>query len=151
MASNVVNPKVAQAAIGVGLDAVLGSEWDVFSYSTVNFNGKARNLVISRTLTRYLDQAAKSDENTAADAIFEFNIVIFVLFASSSENWTAQNSDDALALGRKVVADWLRDNLETANWNRLEQIRDSSPIVIPDEQGVPYRCEVVPVRATIWA
>lgn len=150
MASNVANRQTIREALAALIDAALSSDWDVFNYGTSVFSGKARNVIIASGDTEYKDDGADSTDDEDADVEFLFNIGIFVLYASDSQSWTAQNSEDALDLGRKTITDIVRDNRDNANWYRLSSNGRSAVGVVPDKGGVPYRYEIVPVKITIY-
>ncbi len=146
MASDVLNRQIVREALAALIDAGLLSEWDVFNYGTSVFNGKARNVIVASGETDYQDNGADSTEVAGADVMFDFNIGIFVLYADDSQSWTAQNSEDALDLGRKLITDIVRDNRDNANWYRLSLNGRSAVGVVEDLAGVSYRYEIVPVR-----
>jgi len=151
MASNVVNRQTIRETLASLIDASLDSTWDVFDYGTSVFNGKARNIIVASGDTDYQDNGANSTDASAADVEFYFNIGIFILYASDSQSWTARNSEDALDLGRKSVTDIVRDNRDNAAWYRLSLNGRSAVGVVPDEGGVPYRYEIVPVKIMIYS
>jgi hypothetical protein len=146
MASDVLNRKVVREQLAALIDAGLDSTWDVFNYGTSVFNGKARNVIVASGDTDYQDNGAKSTEVAGADVFFDFNIGIFILYADAGQSWTAQNSEDALDLGRKLITDIVRDNRDNANWYRLSLNGRSAVGVVEDLEGSPYRYEIVPVR-----
>lgn len=151
MASNVINRQTIRERLASKIDAALDSTWDVFNYGTISFNGKARNVVVASGDTEYTAQGAGAEEVAASDADFDFMVVIFILYADDNQAWTAQNSQDALDLGRKLVTDVIRDNRKDVGyWNRLSQGR-SRVSIVPDEGGVPYRYESIPVKTQIYA
>lgn len=148
MPSDVANRKAIRNHLSTLIDTALDSTWDVFGYGTADFNGKARNVVIASGDTDYPNAAADSVE--AEDAEFDFYITTFVLYADAAQSWTAENSEDALDLGRKLIADVIRDNYSTAYWNKLLPNGRSRVGLAPDEGGIPYRYEVTPVRVTVY-
>lgn len=151
MASNSINRETIREKLADLIDTALDSTWDVFKYGTSEFNGKARNVVIASGDSDYPELAADDDGNETGDASFDFYITIFILYADSSQSWTAENSEDALDLGRKKIADVIRDNRSVDGyWNRLTASRSRVGLV-PDEGGVPYRYEVIPVQTLIYS
>jgi len=151
MASSVVNRQTIREALASVIDAVLDSDWDVFNYGTSVFSGKARNVVVASGDTEYIDQAADSTDNTSADVTFDFRIGVFILYSEAGLSWTAQNSEDALDLGRKKITDIIRDNNVNANWNRMKLNGRSAVGIVNDLGGTPYRYEIIPVRVKIYA
>lgn len=150
MPSNVTNRKTIREALAALMTAGLdGPTWSVYNYGTAIFDGKYRNLVIGSSDTDYPQQGASANLVAASDAEFDFNICIFIRYADDANGWTPQNSEDALDLGRKQVTDIVRDNRKTNNWERLKFNGKSAVGVAPDEAGVPYRYEIIPVRVTI--
>lgn len=147
MPSNVANRKTIREALAALIDAALDSTWDVFNYGTSVFLGRARNIIVASGDTDYPDMAAGE---IASDAEFDFGIGIFILYASDAQSWTAQNSEDALDLGRKYIADIVKDNENNANWHRLKSNGRSRVGIVEDEGGAPYRYEIVPVRVEIY-
>ena len=151
MPSDVVNRQVIREALAALIDAALDSTWDVFNYGTSDFNGKARNIFVASGPTDYLEEGAEASETTASDAEMDFGIGIFILYADSTQEWTAKNSQDALDLGRKKVADIIRDNRDNANWYRLKRNGRSQVGLAANEGGPAYRYEIVPVRIQLLA
>lgn len=148
MPSSVVNRQTLREKLATIIDAGLDSTWDVFSYGTSTFAGKARNVVIASGDTDYPEVAA--DDDSISTARIDFYVSIFVLYESTSQSWTAQNSENALDLGRKYIADVLKDNYKVDNyWDRLMPSR-SRVGVVSDEGGVPYRYEVIPVTILVY-
>lgn len=152
MASNVVNRQTIREALATVIDAVLDSTWDVYNYGTSEFGGKARNIVVASGDADYPAVGADDfgDAKAAADAEFDFNIGIFILYADDGQSWTAKNSQDALDLGRKKITDIVRDNEDNANWSELRLNGKSRVGIVTDIGGVPYRSEIVPVRIKIY-
>lgn len=149
MASSVVNRQTIRERLASKIDAALNSDWDVFNYGTSEFNGKARNVIVASADTAYPEMGAGSDSVAAGEAEFDFGIGIFILYSNASLSWTAQNSEDALDLGRKLITDVIRDNrVDGSYWDRLEAIGRSRVGIAEDLAGVPYRYEVITVRAS---
>jgi hypothetical protein len=149
MPSNSINRQTWREQLASLIDTALDSTWDVFNYGTADFNGKARNVVIASGDTDYPELAAGSNSVETGDAEFDFLITIFILYADASQSWTAQNSEDALDLGRKKIADVIRDNYKVASyWEKLVPNGRSRVGITPDEGGPVYRYEVIPVRAS---
>ena len=151
MSSNVANRQTIREALASVIDAALDNTWDVFSYGTSAFGSKARNVIVASADTDYLDEAADANEPTGSDAEMDFGVGIFILYADDAQGWTAQNSEDALDLGRKKIADIVRDHRDNATWYRLKRNGRSRVGLAEDEGGVPYRYEIVPVRVQILA
>jgi hypothetical protein len=152
MASNSINRQTWREQLASLLDAALDSTWDVFNYGTANFNGKARNVVVASGDSDYPELGADSNDVSVGDAEFDFYITVFILYADADQSWTAQNSEDALDLGRKKVADVIRDNYRANGyWDKLIPNGRSRVGLSEDEGGVPYRYEVIPVRAVKYS
>lgn len=152
MASNVVNRKTIRNALASVFRAGLGSEWDVWNYGTSEFAGKARNVVVASGDTDYPIMSAEDygEDKEQADAEFDFNIGIFVLYSDDAQSWTAENSQDALDDGRKAITDIVRDNSQTASWSYMRLNGRSRVGIVSDVGGKPYRSEIVPVRISIF-
>lgn len=152
MPSDVVNRKTIRQALASLLDVSLPSEWDVWRYGTSEFAGKARNVVVASGDAEYPSSGAQDigDYRDESDADFFFNIGIFILYADAAQGWTAENSQDALDDGRKLVTDIIRDNYATASWSEMLLNGRSTVGIVTDIGGVPYRSEIVPVRIRIF-
>lgn len=147
MPSSAINRKTIREALATLIDTKFNSTWDVFNYKTPKFNGKARNIVVSSAGSkRSIMGAAASD----ADTSFRFRIFIFVLYASDTESWDAQDSEDALDTAEKDLTDVLTDNQQTANWNKLSIEGESDPDNVIDEGGQVFRREIITVRTEIY-
>ena len=147
--SDSINRQVWREQLATLIDTALDSTWDVFNYGTANFNGKARNVVIASGDTDYPEMGAGSRDVAEGEAEFDFYITLFILYADDSQSWTAKNSEDALDLGRKKIADVIRDNYKvTSYWEKLVPNGRSRVGITPDEGGPVYRYEVIPVRAS---
>lgn len=152
MASNSINRKDWREQLATLIDTALDSTWDVFNYGTADFNGKARNVVIASGDTDYPELGAGSNSIEVGDADFDFYITLFILYADDNQSWTAQNSEDALDLGRKKIADVIRDNYKVNGyWEKLVANGRSRVGITPDEGGPAYRYEVIPVRASNYS
>lgn len=152
MPSDSINPQVWREKLAELLDNAFDDTWDVFSYGTADFNGKARNVVVASGDSDYPEIGAGSNSVTTGDAEVDFYITVFILYADASQNWTAQNSQDALDLGRKKVADVIRDNYKVADfWEKLIPNGRARVGLADDEGGVPYRYVVIPVRASNYS
>lgn len=148
MPSNVINRQTWREQLASLIDAQLDSTWDVFNYGTAEFNGKARNVVVASGDSDYPELGADSNEVATGDAEFDFYITVFILYSDSAQSWTAQASENALDLGRKNIADVIRDNRKVNGyWDKLEPSGRSRVGLSEDQGGVPYRYEVIPVRA----
>lgn len=151
MPSNVIDRRVIREAIAALLDAKFDATWDIFSYGTVTFNGKARNIVVASLDADRPDRA--SNDSEISDSVFWIAIGVFILYANDDEGWTPQNSQDALDLGEKYVTDCLKDNRDgngiTKPWYRLSRDGRSSPNLTPDEAGPPYRYEIINAKVEI--
>lgn len=152
MASNVINRKTIRNALATLLRGGLDTTWDVWNYGTSEFAGRARNIVVASGDTDYPVMAANDygASRPSADAEFDFNIGIFVLYSDDAQSWTPENSQDALDDGRKLITDIIRDNPETANWTYMRLNGRSRVGIAADIGGKPYRSEIVPVRITIY-
>ena len=152
MPSNSINRQTWREQLASLIDAAFDNTWDVYNYGTAEFNGKARNIVIASGDSDYTEPAADSNDVATGDAEFDFYITVFVLYANAAQNWTAQNSEDALDLGRKKIADVIRDNYKANGyWDRLVPNGRSRVGLSEDLSGVPYRYEIVPVRAVKYS
>lgn len=149
MPSDVVNPKVIRERIATLIDAALDDTWDVYNYGTSEFGGKARNVFVVGSGEDYLNNGAGESSVSGADADFDFIISINVLFAKAQQSWTAQQSEDALDLGRKQIADVIRDNRKDANWYRLLRTSPSQIFIVEDQAGEAWRVCSIPVRAEV--
>jgi hypothetical protein len=143
MASNTINRKTVREAFATLVDAKFSSDWDVFSYKTPKFGGKARNIVVSSAGSRRTIMGARSEE---ADSGFRFRVFIFVLYQSADDGWTAQNSEDALDTAEKDLTNLCNDNQSNANWNHLSIEGESDPDNVVDEGGQVFRREIITVR-----
>ena len=143
MPSNTINRKTVREALAALIDAKFSSDWDVFSYKTPKFGGKARNIVVSSAGSRRTIMGADADE---ADSGFRFRIFIFVLYANDAVSWNAQQSEDALDTAEKDMTDLCNDNQTNANWNRLYIEGESDPDNVVDEGGQVFRREIITVR-----
>lgn len=144
MPSNVINRKTAREALAVLIDTKFGSDWDVFNYKVKQFNGKARNIVVTSAGSRRAITGARAVES---DSGFRFRVFVFVLFSSAAETWTPQNSDDEIDAAEKNITDVCNDNQATANWDRLYLEGESDPDMIVDEGGQTFRREIITIRA----
>lgn len=150
MPSNVVNRQTIREALATKIDAVLDTTWDVYNYATkaVAFE-KARNVVVFSDTTHYPEMAAGE---TDSDFEFRFFIAIFILYANDELSWTAQNSEDALDLGRKSVTDVLKDNISNGStWADLRVTGPSRVSIVSEQGGEPYRFESIPVTIKKYA
>lgn len=143
MPSNVINRKTVREALAALIDADFNSDWDVFNFKTKEFNGKARNIVVSSAGSRRNIMGADADE---ADTGFRFRIFIFVLYSDDANSWTAQNSEDALDTAEKDLTDMCTDNQSGTYWNRLYIEGESDPDNVVDEGGQVFRREIITVR-----
>lgn len=152
MASNVINRKTIRNALATLLRGGLDTTWDVWNYGTSEFAGRARNIVVASGDTDYFANAADDFGNTKADADaeFDFNIGIFILYSNDAQSWSAEDSQDALDDGRKLLTDILRDNETTDDWSVLRLNGRSRVGIVTDIGGNPYRSEIVPVRVYIY-
>ena len=143
MASNTINRKTVRLALATLIDAKFSADWDVYSYKTPAFAGKARNIVVSSAGSRRTIMGADADE---ADSGFRFRIFIFVLYQKPEDSWTAQNSEDALDTAEKDLADLCNDNQTNASWSKLTIEGESDPDNVVDEGGQTFRREIITVR-----
>lgn len=152
MASDILNRKIIRQALASLLDASLPSEWDVWRYGTSEFGGKARNVVVASGDAEYPSSGAQDigEFRSESGAEFFFNIGIFILYANAAQNWSAENSQDALDDGLKMVVDIVRDNYKSAAWDEMLLNGRSAVGIVADIGGVPYRSEIVPVRIRIF-
>lgn len=150
MASDVINRQTIREALAAGIAAALDSTWDVYSYGTDQFGGKARNVVISSGNIDYPEAGAGDHLLEDGDADAMFNIGLAIKYADDDQSWTPQNSQDALDFGRKTIEDYLRDNKENAGvWSKIKS-QASIVGIANDIAGVPYRSEIIPVRVLIY-
>jgi hypothetical protein len=144
MPSNVVNRQTIREALATKIDAALDATWDVYNYATkaVAFE-KARNVVIATDTAHYPEMGAAE---TDSDFQFTFLIALFILYADDAQSWTAQNSEDALDLGRKLITDVLKDNIKNGStWDDLRVSGPSRVSIVSEQGGEPYRFESIPV------
>jgi len=151
MPSDSINRQAWREQLASLIDAAFDADWDVYEYGTVNFNGKARNITIASGDADYPELGADSNEVSTGDAEIDLYIAVYILYADDDLSWTAKNSQDALDLGRKKIADVLRSNYKVSSyWDKLIPSR-SRVDVMPDIAGKPYRFELIPVRLTKYA
>jgi hypothetical protein len=142
-ASNVISRKTVREALATGIDGVFNSDWDIFNYKTVAFNGKARNIVVASAGSRREIKGADADES---DSSFRFRVFVFVLYQDTANAWTSQNSEDALDGAEKALADYFDDNQTATYWSRLYIEGETDPDMIVDEGGQTFRREIINVR-----
>ena len=140
MPSNVINRQTIRETLATLIDTALDSTWDVFNYGTSIFQGKARNVIVASMDADRPDEGAGDVVNS--DSIFFFGIGIFILYADDAQNWTAQNSEDALDLGEKKITDVIKDNRDNASWYRLTRMGRSRPAVSYTHLTLPTNREV---------
>jgi hypothetical protein len=143
MPSNVISRKTVREALAALIDTKFSSDWDVFNYKVKDFNGKARNIVVSSAGSLRTIMGADANES---DSSFRFRIYVFVLYADDAQSWTAQNSEDALDGAEKDLADLYNDNQSGTYWSRLYFYSESEATEIVDEGGKRFRREIVYVR-----
>ena len=148
MPSNVPSRKTAREALAALLDTKFSSDWDVFNYKVKQFGGKARNIVVTSAGSRRTITGARAAES---DSSFRFRVFVFVLFASTAEAWTPQNSDDEIDTAEKNISDVCNDNQTNANWRRLYVDGESDPDMIVDEGGQTFRREIIIIRADVYS
>jgi len=146
MASNVATRKTAREAFAALLDTAFDSSWDVYNYKTKQFGGKAKNIVVTSAGSRRTITGARAIES---DSSFRFRVFVFVLFASTAEAWTPQNSDDEIDTAEKTITDVCNDNQANA-WSRLYMDGESDPDLIVDEGGQTFRREIFNIRVELY-
>jgi len=148
MPANVVNRKTIREKIAQVIDTRFGSTWDVFSYKTPKFNGKARNIVVSSAGSQRSIMGADADN---PDTGFRFRVFVFVRYSDDLNSWTAQNSEDEMDGAEQDLTDALTDNYELASyWNKLTIEGMSDPDNVIDEGGQVFRREIIMVRTDIY-
>lgn len=148
MPSSAPSRKTVRKELAAVIDTAFDNTWDVFAYKTLAAFDKARNIVVgSLGSGRNIAGAA----TVTADSVFRFEVYIFVLYQDAGNNWTAENSEDALDDAEKTLTDVLTDNqTKSGYWDNLEIEGISQATAIEDMLGRTYRREIVTVRCDEW-
>lgn len=155
MSANAANRETVRDAIATGLGTALVGDGlpcaEVLNYDKGLIDLAPSLRVLSGGSAR--NQHGQGSENYRN----KFRIVLrwYVPDASTDDSWTELNVEDTLDEIDRRVANWVMDNINTANWHRLmyplEQMSTIAPAMpVKDAGGNVYMMEETVLIAEVY-